>query len=49
MYKELASLIYDNYFLINYSKAIEKYLLVARPDEDDIVELIDERTNNKET
>ena len=32
MYKELASLIYDNYFLTNYERKSEKYIIIAKPD-----------------
>jgi NADH:ubiquinone oxidoreductase subunit 6 (subunit J) len=32
MYKELASLIYDNYFLANFQTNTKAYIVVARPD-----------------
>jgi len=44
MYKELASLIYDNYFLTNYEVKSEKYILVAKPDNEYIDDIIEERT-----
>ena len=43
MYKELASLIYDNYFLTNYELESEKYIIVAKPDNDYIEDIIEER------
>lgn len=56
MYKELASLIYDNYFLTNYEIKADKYIIVAKPDNeyiDDIIEerskLIDSKTNTELT
>lgn len=49
MYKELASLIYDNYFLTDYKNEAYRYIIVAKPDEEYIEDLIDERAPNKES
>lgn len=43
MYKELASLIYDNYFLSDYEFKADKYILVAKPDCDYIDDIMEER------
>lgn len=44
MYKELASLIYDNYFLTDYEYRAEKYILVAKPDCEYIDDIMEERS-----
>ncbi len=44
MYKELASLIYDNYFLTNYEIKTEKYIITARADCEYIDDIIEERS-----
>ena len=43
MYKELANLIYDNYFLTNYEIMSEKYIIIAKPDCEYIDDLKEER------
>ncbi|CDW91027.1 wd-40 repeat protein [Stylonychia lemnae] len=43
MYKELASLIYDNYFLTDYELKSDKYILIAKPDCEYIDDIIEER------
>jgi hypothetical protein len=47
MYKELASLIYDNYFFTNYELKAEKYIITARPDNEYIDDIIEERATVK--
>ena len=48
MYKELATLIDDNDFLTNHQNDENLYLIIAKPDEEYMDELAEERTNSKE-
>lgn len=43
MYKELASLIYDNYFLTDYELQADRYIIVAKPDSEYIDDINEER------
>lgn len=45
MYKELACLIYDNYFLTNYELKSEKYIITAKADNEYIEDIVDERNS----
>lgn len=45
MYKELANLIYDNYFLTNYEVMSEKYIIIAQPDSEYMGDIKEERAN----
>lgn len=39
MYKELASLIYDNYFLTHFDLTSQTYIVMAKPDDEYIKEI----------
>lgn len=48
MYRELASLIDDNDFLTKYDLNDKTYLIIAKPDNEYMYEIVEERSNNKE-
>jgi hypothetical protein len=48
MYKELATLIDDNDFLTEHDKDTRKYLIVAKPDDEYLEEVAEERAASKE-
>lgn len=49
MYKELASLIYDNYFFTSYELFALKYIIIAKPDCEYIDDIMEERSKLADT
>lgn len=49
MYQEIASMIYDNFFLTDYAKTQKVYIILAKPDDEYIQEVKDDFKPTKET